>query len=75
MSILFSLSGDPEHPFSEVTGVLSRVTGEDGPDARYSVLRRNGEVVEVRQGDVLKVKLLAPGTGPLRTPSSWADGP
>lgn len=74
VSILFSLSDDPEHPFSEVTGVLQRVTDADGPDARYSVVRRSGEVVEVRRDAVLKLKLLPPGSGPLRIPASWEPG-
>ncbi len=74
VSILFSISGDPEHPFSEVTGVLQRVTDADGPDARYSIVRRSGEVVEVRHDAIVKLKLLPAGTGPLRTPESWKTG-
>jgi hypothetical protein len=74
VSILFSISGDPEHPFSEVTGVLLRVTAGEGPDARYSVMRRSGEVVEVPQLAVLKLKVIPPGTGPIRTPPSWESG-
>ena len=31
VSMLFKQSGDPEHPFSEVVGVLMRVTGGGGP--------------------------------------------
>jgi hypothetical protein len=74
VSILFSIAGDPEHPFSEVTGVLLRVTAGDGPDARYHVMRRNGEVVEVPERAVLKLKVIPPGTGPIRTPPSWDAG-
>jgi hypothetical protein len=71
VSVLFTIQGDPDHPFSEVTGVLQRVTGAGGPDARYLILRRNGEVVEVSQQSVVKLKLLPPGSGPLRVPSAW----
>lgn len=69
--MLFSITGDPEHPFSEVTGVLMRITDADGPDATYSVVRRSGEVVEVRRDAVLSLKLMPPGVGPLRRPASW----
>ncbi|HVL50725.1 MAG TPA: hypothetical protein VM754_04400 [Actinomycetota bacterium] len=71
VSILYSIPDDPEHPFSEVTGVLQRVTDAGGPDARYSIVRRSGEIVEVRRDAVLKLKLLPAGTGPLRIPPSW----
>ena len=71
VSILFSIEGDPEHPFSEVVGVLMRVTDADGPQACYSILRRSGEVVEVRRDAVRSLKLMAPGAGPIRRPASW----
>lgn len=74
VSVLYTIQGDPEHPFSEVTGVLQRVTDAGEPDARYLILRRNGEVVEVGQQSVVKLKLLPPGSGPLRVPSSWQSG-
>lgn len=72
--MLFRIEGDPEHPFSEVVGVLLRVTGAGSPEATYSVIRRSGEVVEVRQDKVMALKLLPPGSGPLRTPASWDSG-
>jgi hypothetical protein len=71
VSLLYSIEGDPEHPFSEVTGVLLRVTGPDTPDASYAVMRRSGEVVDVRRDAVLKLKLLSAGSGPVRVPPSW----
>ncbi|HEU4868115.1 MAG TPA: hypothetical protein VFV09_10350 [Actinomycetota bacterium] len=71
VSMLFKIEGDPEHPFSEVVGVLMRVTGAGGPDATYSVIRRSGEVVEVRQDKVMALKLMPSGAGPLRKPASW----
>jgi hypothetical protein len=48
-----------------------RVTDADGPDASYSIIRRSGEVVEVRQDAVLKLKVIPPGSGALRRPASW----
>lgn len=74
VSILFSIEGDPEHPFSEVVGVLMRVTDAEGPEACYSIVRRSGEVVEVRRDAVLSLKLMAPAAGPIRRPSSWDVG-
>jgi hypothetical protein len=71
VSMLFKVEGDPEHPFSEVVGVLMRVTDAGGPDATYSVIRRSGEVVEVRQDKVMALKLMPSGGGPLRKPASW----
>jgi hypothetical protein len=71
VSMLFKIEGDPEHPFSEVVGVLMRVTDAGGPDATYSVIRRSGEVVEVRQDKVMALKLMPSGGGPLRKPASW----
>ncbi|CAN5883528.1 hypothetical protein BH23ACT12_BH23ACT12_21770 [soil metagenome] len=71
VSILFSIEGDPEHPFSEVVGVLMRVTDAEGPQACYSVVRRSGEVVEVRRDAVRALKLMPPGGGPIRRPASW----
>jgi hypothetical protein len=51
-----------------------RVADGDGPDTRYHVVRRSGEVVEVKQDAVVKLKLIPPGTGPLRAPASWDAG-
>lgn len=48
-----------------------RVTDAGGPDALYHVVRRSGEVVEVRQSAVLSLKLMPPGIGPLRIPGAW----
>lgn len=74
VSVLYAISGDPDHPFSEVTGVLLRVTDAGEAGARYAILRRNGEVVEVTEQSVVKLKLLPPGTGPARVPTSWQEG-
>jgi hypothetical protein len=46
-----------------------RVT--DGPDAGYSIIRRSGEVVEVRRDADLKLRLMPAGSGVLRRPASW----
>lgn len=47
------------------------MAGAGSPGATYSIVRRSGEVVEVRQDAVIKLKLLPPGAGPLRIPDSW----
>ncbi len=71
ISILYRISGDDEHPFSEVTGVLMRVEEEGRPGRRLHVLRRSGEVVEVAEEDIVKFKLIPSGTGPVRSPPAW----
>lgn len=50
-----------------------RVTDANGPAASYSVIRRSGEVVEVGQSQVLKLKLMPAGSGPLRKPAAWTS--
>jgi hypothetical protein len=71
ISILFRIYGDDEHPFSEVTGVLLRVEEGAEPGRRLHVLRRSGEVVEVAEKDVVKLKRIPAGTGPVRSPEAW----
>ncbi len=71
VSLLFRLPGDPNYPFSEVTGVLQRV--ERSPDGHcvYHIVRRSGELVSVAEPDVLKLKIIPPATGPVKVPKSW----
>jgi ferredoxin len=71
ISILFRIADDEEHPFSEVTGVLLRVEDRPGPGRRLHVMRRSGEVVEVEESAVVKLKLIPAGSTPFRTPPSW----
>ncbi|MDQ4149352.1 MAG: hypothetical protein M3164_05085 [Actinomycetota bacterium] len=57
VSLLYRLHGDPKYRFSEVTGVLQRI--EQGVEDRvYHIVRRSGEIVQVPESDVVKVKLL-----------------
>lgn len=72
ISLLYKIQGDPDHPFSEVTGILQRI--ERNPEGCvYHVVRRSGEVVRVDQSDVLKSKVLPPARGPIRIPKSWHE--
>jgi hypothetical protein len=72
ISLLYKIRGDPDHPFSEVTGVLQRI--ERSPEGCiYHLARRSGEVVRVEESDVLKSKVLPPAHGPIRMPKSWGD--
>jgi hypothetical protein len=58
VSLLFRIEGDPEHPFSEVVGLLQRIDTDPGGARRLAVLRRNGELVEVLESDVIRWKLV-----------------
>ncbi|MGQ0678262.1 MAG: putative acetyltransferase [Actinomycetota bacterium] len=71
ISILFRIGGDPEHPFSEVTGVLMRIAAGESTRT-FHVVRRTGEVVEVPEDAVVKLKLIPPGTGPIKAPPGWS---
>ena len=74
LSILFRIEGDPEHPYSEVVGLLQRVT-VDGAGARtLAVCRRDGSVVEVPEADVIRLKFIPIRGGPFRAPASWGSG-
>jgi hypothetical protein len=74
ISILFRISGDDEHPFSEVTGVLMRVEVGDEADRRLHILRRSGEIVQVAEKDIVKLKMIPAATGPVRPPGAWEKG-
>jgi len=50
-----------------------RVEGDPGPARELHVMRRSGEVVCVREGEVVKLKLIPSGSGPLRRPAAWDD--
>lgn len=56
VSIQFKIhDDDPAYPFSEVVGVLEEIDSSDG-DAIYRILRRNGEMVEVKDTDIVRLK-------------------
>ena len=55
ISIRYALAGDPDHPFSEAIGVISGVAG--GGDPTISIMKRDGETVDVRAADVLQGKV------------------
>lgn len=72
LSILFKIEGDPDHPFSEVVGLLQRVAVNAGGGRVLHVCRRDGSVVEVAEADIVRLKFIPirPG-GPFRIPKSW----
>lgn len=55
--MLFRIDDDPDHPFSEIVGLLQRVVREPD-DVVYGVLRKNGELVEVAASKVITAKLV-----------------
>jgi len=73
LSILFRIEGDPEHPFSEVVGLLQRVDLDEGGHRVLHVCRRDGSVVAVAEPDVIRLKFVPPARGALRPPASWGE--
>jgi hypothetical protein len=74
LSILFRIEGDPEHPYSEVVGLLQRVAVNQAGSRTLAVCRRDGSVVEVAEADVLRLKFIPVRSGgPFRTPASWGS--
>ncbi|MGH2772084.1 MAG: hypothetical protein ACRDIU_02955 [Actinomycetota bacterium] len=71
VSAYFRIHGDPEHPFSEVVGLLQAIDRSSGRTV-YRITRRSGEVVEVPEADVLKLKMVPPPAGPVRPQKSWS---
>jgi hypothetical protein len=74
LSVLFRIEGDPEHPYSEVIGLLQRVTVDEAGARRLAVCRRDGSVVEVAEADVVRLKFIPIRGGPFRAPASWGSG-
>ena len=75
LSILFRIEGDPEHPYSEVVGLLQRVAVDEAGARTMVVCRRDGSVVEVAEADVIRLKFIAIRSGgPFRAPASWESG-
>ena len=55
--------------------MLLRVQEGVGSGRRLHVLRRSGEVVEVAEQDIVKLKLIPAGKGTaLRAPAAWEKG-
>lgn len=74
VSILYRIRGDPDHPFSEVVGLLQRVGPGAGGATTIVVCRRDGSVVEVAQPDVVRMQFVptrGPGSPPPRIPAAW----
>jgi len=74
LSILFRIDGDPEHPYSEVVGLLQRVASDAEGARTLTVCRRDGSVVDVAEADVIRLKFIPTQRGPFRTPASWGRG-
>jgi len=72
VSILFRIEGDPDHPYSEVVGLLQRVAVNELGARTLAVCRRDGSVVEVAETDVIRLKFIPIRSGgPFRAPASW----
>jgi len=72
ISILFRIEGDPDHPYSEVVGLLQRVAVNEAGARTLAVCRRDGSVVEVAEADVIRLKFIPIRSGgPFRAPASW----
>ena len=72
LSILFRIEGDPDHPYSEVVGLLQRVAVNEAGARTLAVCRRDGSVVEVAEADVIRLKFIPIRSGgPFRAPASW----
>lgn len=56
VAILYRI-GEPEHPFSEVFGVVQRI--EETPDGRvFHVVKRDGTLVTVPESLIVSVKIV-----------------
>jgi hypothetical protein len=74
LSILFRIEGDPDHPYSEVVGLLQRVAVDEAGARTLAVCRRDGSVVEVAEADVIRLKFIPIRSGgPFRVPASWGS--
>ncbi len=74
ISILFRIEGDPDHPYSEVVGLLQRVAVDEAGARMLAVCRRDGSVVEVAEADVIRLKFIPIRSGgPFRLPASWGS--
>ena len=74
LSILFRIEGDPDHPYSEVVGLLQRVDVNEAGARTLAVCRRDGSVVEVAEADVIRLKFIPIRSGgPFRAPASWGS--
>ena len=72
ISVLFRIEGDPDHPYSEVVGLLQRVAVDRSGARTLAVCRRDGSVVEVAEADVIRMKFIPIRSGgPFRAPASW----
>ena len=74
ISVLFRIEGDPDHPYSEVVGLLQRVAVDRSGARTLAVCRRDGSVVEVAEADVIRLKFIPIRSGePFRAPASWGS--
>lgn len=74
LSILYRITGDPDHPHSEVVGLLQRVVMDGERGRVLGICRRDGTVVEVAERDVVRLKFVPiRAGGPFRAPKSWEE--
>lgn len=58
LSILFRITGDPQHPLNEAVGILQRVVDDEERGRVYYVVKRDGTLVEVPRNDIVNLKIV-----------------
>ncbi|MGH2768220.1 MAG: hypothetical protein ACREJP_00430 [Candidatus Methylomirabilales bacterium] len=66
VSLLFRITGDPRHPFSEVVGLLQRIETDPEGLRTFLVIRRDGTLVSVPEPEVIRSKLVPTSGGATR---------
>ncbi|MGH2720147.1 MAG: hypothetical protein ACRDJO_00915 [Actinomycetota bacterium] len=78
VSILYRLPAGPDadgFEFSEVVGIVQRISRALSGDPVLTVVRRNGALVEVPRSGIVRMKIVpTSGAGPFRPPRSWGSG-
>jgi hypothetical protein len=78
VSILYRLPAGPDaggFEFSEVVGIVQRISDAPPGGPVLAVVRRNGALVEVPRSDIVRMKIVrTSGAGPFKPPKSWGSG-
>ena len=61
LSILYTIEGDSEHPFSEAVGVLQKVD-ETPNGVILEILKKGGDISRVPKNDIVTMKVIPPRT-------------
>ncbi|MGH2689835.1 MAG: hypothetical protein ACRDKW_13675 [Actinomycetota bacterium] len=78
VSILYRLPAGPDADgleFSEVVGIVQRISRAPSGDPVLAVVRRSGVLVEVPRSGIVRMKVVpTSGAGPFKPPKSWGAG-